>query len=326
MASKIFPFGIGNRLDQSFKLILIAEGFTAVQRGAFAALCQRMVQELLATTPFNLTRARPEWLTVIKAFAPSATSGPRIGGAAGQTVLDSFVDPATNRLVLDHERLRTLLAAQEITTETGALTLSTVYAPSGILFGVTGGLIAVITPPITVPAAGADDHVRPTTLDEYHLVATTANGLWPQVVLRGIGTALGLADEYELPGADFAAASETSRALANAPNVVFRDTPPVMNADVPAWEHVMSPVEALAPADVRPHPPNDLPNTATPAAPVAEDRLAFFEGGGGFRLKAYRAAEDCLMRRAPGLGYLPARDGPVGFCPVCVSHIRSAIG
>jgi hypothetical protein len=241
-------------------------------------------------------------------------------------VLDSFVDTATNRLVIDHARLRALLDTQVITAESGARLLSEFFSPSAVAFGVTGGLLAVITPPITAPAAGADDHVRPATLDKYHLVATTANGLWPQVVLRGIGTALGLADEYELPGVDFAEASETSRAIANAPNVVFSEAPPLMNADIPEWLPVMSPVEALAPAVVHQHPPNDLPNTATPAAPAAEGAIIFFEGAGGFRRKAYRSAEDCLMRRAPGLGYLPARDGLVDFCPVCVSHILTAIG
>jgi hypothetical protein len=327
VANKIHPYGAGNALDQSFKLILVAEGFTAAQRGQFAALCHDLVEALLATTPFNRTRLRPEWLTVIKAFAPSAQSGPRIGAAAGHaTVLGSAVDPATNRLVVDHVRLRALLTAQIITTARGTQALAELYAPGGIVFGVTGGLVAVIAPPIAMPVSGADDHVRPATPDEYHLVATTANGLWHQVVLRGIGTALGLADEYELAGPDFAVMTETSLALANAPNVIFRDRPPVMNADIADWLAVMSPVEALAPAVVHPHPPNDLPNTALPAASVTEGRIGFFEGAGGFRRKAYRAAEDCLMRRAPGLGYLPARSGPVSFCPVCIAHLRSAIG
>lgn len=59
MASKIYPFGIGNSLEASFKLLLVAEGFTSTQRGQFAALYADLVEALLSTTPFNRTRARP---------------------------------------------------------------------------------------------------------------------------------------------------------------------------------------------------------------------------------------------------------------------------
>jgi hypothetical protein len=48
MASKIYPFGVGTPLDNCFKLILVAEGFTAAQRGDFAAICQDMLDALLA--------------------------------------------------------------------------------------------------------------------------------------------------------------------------------------------------------------------------------------------------------------------------------------
>lgn len=327
MASKIYPFGIGNSLETSFKLLLVAEGFTSAQQGQFAALCVDMVESLLSTTPFNRTRARPEWLTVIKAFSASTSSGPRVGSASGHsTVLGSSVDTATNRLVIDHARLKTLLDAQVITTAGGTRPLAEYFAPNGVYYGITGSLIAVMTPAVSNPAAGADDHVRPSVAGEYHLVATTANGLWHQVVLRGIAFALGLVDEYERAEADYAVAPAESTLLASAPNVVFSDTAPVMNSDFIAWRDAMSPVEWLSPAQVHAHPANDLPNTAVPAAPYTADRIAFWEGGAGYRRKAYRAAEDCLMRRAPGLGYLPARTEAVSFCPVCISHIRSVIG
>lgn len=327
MASKIYPSGVGNSLDMSFKLLLVAEGFTSTQRGQFAALCSDMVDVLLATTPFNRTRTRPEWLSVIKVFSASASSGPRVGsGSVSSTALSSYVDTSTNRLVIDHAQLATLLQAQVITTATGTQPLSDFFAPGGVIYGVTGGLIAVITPAISSPAAGADDHVRSDTADKYHLVATTANGLWHQVVLRGIATTLGLADEFERADSGYAAASDTSPELANAPNIVFSDSPPVMNSDFVAWRTAMSPVDWLAPAEVHARPSNDLPNTAVPAAPYTADKIAFWEGGAGYRRKAYRAAEDCLMRRAPGLGYLPARAEAVAFCPVCSSHIRSVIG
>jgi hypothetical protein len=325
VASKIHPYGIGNSLDASFKLILVAEGFTAAERGAFSALCHGLVEAILATTPFNRTRVRPEWLTVLKVFMPSTDPGPRLGGASGHsTLLGSFVEGATNRLVVDHAQLGAVLASQSVTTAAGLVPLAALYGAGGITYGVTGGLVAVIAPALANPA-GADDHVRPGA-GQYHLVATTANGLWHQVVLRGMGTALSLADEYERDGAAFATATNASPEFANAPNVIFSDAPPAMNADFAAWHHLMSPAETLAPAVVHPRPAHDLPNTALPAAPYAAGRIAFWEGGAGYRRKAYRPAEDCLMRRAPGLGYLPARVGAVGFCPVCVSHLRSEIG
>lgn len=170
MASKIYPFGIGNSLEASFN-----EGFTSAQRGQIAAMCADLMDALLSTTPFNRTRVRPEWLSVIKAFSASTNSGPRVGNAPGHsTVLGSYVDTASNRLVIDHAQLTTLLQAQVITTATGTQPLSDFFAPGGAIYGVTGGLIAVITPAVSSPAAGADDHVRPAAADQYHLVATTA--------------------------------------------------------------------------------------------------------------------------------------------------------
>lgn len=326
MASKIFPFGVGNPLDNSFKLILVAEGFTAAQKADFATLCQDLLDALLATTPFNVTRAHPGWLTVLKVFAPSANVGPRIGAGGGHsTVLGSFVDSSTNRLVVDHALLYALLNVQVVTDSAGPRKLSELVSPGDIMIGPTGAVIAVITPATANPAQGADDHVRPIDDTTYHLVATTANGLWHQVVLRGIAAALGLADEFERPDAAYASASDSNKEFLNTPNVIFRDTPPTLNSDVPAWRHVMSGMEWLAPAVVHAHPPNDLPNTAMPAAPSVAGKIEFWEGGAGYRRKSYRSAEDCLMRRAPGLGYLPARNQAVAFCPVCLVHLRSML-
>lgn len=328
MATKIFPFGVGNALISSFKLILVAEGFTLDGQDDFGRLCQSLVEALLNTTPFNTTRVRPEWLTVIKVFSASANSGPGVGNiGARSTLLGSYVDTTTNRLVVDHVLLTKLLQTQVITTTTsGTQPLSDFYTPGGIDYGVTGGLVAVITPAISSPAAGADDHVRPAAEDQYHLVATTANGLWYQVVLRGIAAALGLADEYELPSAAFAEASEDSPEILSAPNVVFSVNTPVMNSDFGRWRHVMSPVEWSAPALVHPHVANDLPDYELPVASSAAGSIEFWEGAAGYRRKAYRAAEDCLMRRAPGVGYLSARATPAFFCKVCSAHILSAIG
>jgi hypothetical protein len=326
MAAKLYPFGIANAISSSFKLLLLAEGFTAGQRPHFSSLCHEFVEAMLATTPFNRTRARPEWLTVIKVFLPSVNAGPRIGPpSAHSTALGSFVDAASKRLVVDHVRLGTVLAAQTLTTASGAVRLSEIFGHSGVHYGANGALIAVVTPAIADPD-GADDHVLPALEGEYHAVATTANGLWHQVILRGIGASLGLIDEFELATPAFAQAAEDSIELANAPNVVFSDTPPAMNSDFPAWGHLMSAAEWLLPADVHPHPAGDNPNTAVPAAPYSEGRISFWEGGAGYRRKIYRSAEDCLMRRAPGRGVLPARAGAVAFCPVCRAHIQSAIG
>jgi hypothetical protein len=326
LASKLYPFAVGNALSSSFKLILVSEGFTAGQRNDFGGICQSFLETFLATTPFNVTRRNASWLTVIKVFVASTASGPSPGSAFNPAMaLGTYIDLATNRLVVDHARLKLVLGQQTLTLESGEQTLESLYGSGGISFGVTGGLIGVITPAVATPAGGADAHVKPSLPEEYHLVATTANGLWHQVILRGIGTALGLADEYELSGPDFAAATEETELLLNSPNVVFSAVAPVMNSDFLRWQHVMSPVEWLAPSVVHGHPPNDLPVTSLPAAPYQQGGIAFWEGAAGYRRKAYRSAEDCLMRRAPGMGYLPARGQRTSFCPVCLSHIRSVI-
>lgn len=327
MVTKIYPMGAGVQPEASFKLMLVAEGFNAASRARFAALCVDMVEALLATTPFNRTRAHPEWLSVLRIFEPSADSGPRVGGstAGHSTLLNSSVDPASHRLDIDPAMLTALLQRQQVATSNGTRLLSDLYGCNGITYGVTGGIVAVITPPIDDPA-GADSHVQPAELGQYHLVATTANGFWPQVVLRGIGTALGLMDEFERPEPECAIARDDAALFQNSPNVVFCDTPPQRNSDVAAWRHVMSAAQRLSAAVVHPHVAGDLPDTVFPAAPAVNGGFEFWEGGAGFRRKAYRSAEDCLMRRAPGLGYLPARDSPVPFCAVCISYLRSTIG
>lgn len=327
VVTKIYPMGIGAQPEASFKLMLVAEGFKRTSRGQFASLCVEMVETLLATTPFNRTRVHPEWLSVLGIFEPSADSGPRVAGsvAGHSTLLNSAVDAATHRLDIDHSKVTALFQRQTITTSNGTRSLSDLYGFNGITYGTTGGIVAVITPPIADPA-GADDHVQPSVLGQYHLVATTANGLWPQVVLRGIGTALGLADEYERAEPDYAVAQADAVEFHNSPNVVFRESPPLRNADIAAWRHVMSATQRLSAVVVHPHAAGDLPAVQVPVAPVVDRGIAFWEGGAGFRRKAYRSAEDCLMRRAPGLGYLPARTGAVPFCPVCISHLRSTIG
>ena len=327
VVTKIYPMGFGVQPEASFKLMLVAEGFSAPSRGQFASLCVEMVEALLSTTPFNRSRAHPEWLSVLRVFEPSSDSGPRVAGSAAghSTLLNSSVEPATQRLDIDPAKLTTLLQRQEVSTSNGTRRLSDLYGCNGITYGLTGGIVAVITPPIDDPA-GADNHVRPAELGQYHLVATTANGLWPQVVLRGIGTALGLVDEFERPEPEYAIASTDAGVFQNSPNVVFCDAPPQRNSDVAVWRHVMSATQRLSAAIVHPHVAGDLPDSVLPAAPVVEGGFAFWEGGAGFRRKAYRSAEDCLMRRAPGLGYLPARASFVPFCAVCISHLRSTIG
>ena len=66
---------------------------------------------------------------------------------------------------------------------------------------------------------------------------------------------------------------------------------------------------------------------ATPDETVrkASGKVQLVEGAAGFRLNAFRADFDCLMRRKPYSTGLPIQDGQAQFCTTCFNYLRGQI-
>lgn len=325
MLKKIFPALAGNPGARSFKLILLAEGYVAGQDAQFAADCVSFIEAMLATAPFNLTRVNPNWISVYSLFSVSANAGPATGTATpGRTTYESAIDPSTGVLIVSADKVNATVAAEKIDVNGAATPLADYCAQGQPSAGSTGVLIVVLLPAVSTPSQGAEMEHLPAPAD-YHFVATTQNGLWPQVIFRAMGRCLGLGDEYELDGPDQLAPPDTLQ-YAIPFNLELYRSPPVTNDASAKWTWLMSATEQHGPANV--HAKVGLPATAdysvntVPETPVS---IEYWEGGAGYRTQIYRTAKDCLMRRRIGDARLPVRTDPVPFCLSCRKFIEQVI-
>jgi hypothetical protein len=325
MLKKIFPSLVGNSAARSFKLILLAEGYTAGQSAQFAADCLSFTEQLLATPPFNLTRINPNWITVYSLFSVSANAGPASGTAtAGRTAYESAIDPGTGALTVNPAKVNAMVAAEQIDVNGTATPLADFCAKGAPSYGSSGVLIAVLLPSVVTPAQGAEMEYAPAP-DDYHFVATTQNGRWPQLIFRAMGRCLGLGDEYELDGPDQLAPPDTMQ-YAPPFNLELYRSPPVLNDASAKWTWLMAATRRQGPADV--HAKMGLPATAdysVNAVPETPVTIEYWEGGAGYRTQIYRTAKDCLMRRRIGDSRLPVRGDPVPFCLSCRKFIEHVI-
>jgi hypothetical protein len=328
MLRKIFPSGVGNSIAHSFRLLLLAEGFTAAQGPAFSAACSDLIERLVLIPPFNHTRVRPHWLTVHRSFAPSANAGPASGASVpGRTRFDAAIAPATGVMSLDAAKVVAALDAEQFDDGGGLQAISSYLKKGGLPNVGAGFLVVVLLPNVATPAAGGEYEHDPAD-DEYHFVATTMNGEWVQVIARGIGMSLGLCDEYEAAGADFLEPVQSVNKAMPYPNLTYFPTNPTLNKDAVRWRGLFSRAQLNSPAVIHGKAAGaaGTPDNTINAYPVTPGTVEFWEGGGRFRTKVFRSAKDCLMRRRIGDPALPVRTQPVPFCVACRSYVKNVIG
>lgn len=327
MLKKIFPAGVGNAPYNSFKLILVAEGYLAAESAKFAGDCVDLIEALLDITPFNLTRAHPHWLSVYSSYTQSANAGPAINQAAqaGRTLFDSSLTTATGVLSVSQPKFNTYVAAETIAVEGSATPLAGMCVQGGRSYAKTGTLIVVLLPPVVGQPAGGEAESA-LGANDYHFVAVTKDGRYEQVVARSIGQCLGLGDEFELAGAaNLAPSSPIAGDILKYNLQYFEAAPPnPISADL-KWYRLFSATKRVGAPSIHANLDTATPGRALDPVPTTHAEVEFWEGAGGYRSKVWRAASDCLMRRRIGDGTLPVRAASVPFCRVCRHHIADVV-
>ena len=323
MLQKIFPGGVGNSPRHCFKVVFLSEGYLAQEQHLFTGACAQFVERMLGIPPFNLTRINPHWLSVYRLFVPSANAGPASGSSSpGRTAFESAIDPATGILSVNAVLVRDAVDAAQLRVEDDEEPLSDFCVKGAPVSRTTGTLLVVLLPPVSPLAGGADAEHLPVVDTEYHFVATTQNGEWHQVVLRGLGKLVGLGDEFETA---VAPPTPVNRFLLPC-NLDHFGSVPLTNRDSARWRSLFPPARQSSPPVVHPKPAPHAPDHTLPQFPTAPDGVEFWEGGGGYATQIYRTAKDCLMRRRIGDPALPVRAAPVSLCPACRRFLHSVIG
>lgn len=58
---------------------------------------------------------------------------------------------------------------------------------------------------------------------------------------------------------------------------------------------------------------------------TSELQVELYEGGGEFRTRVFRAAEDCINRRSIGKTSLPLTQSKIDFCPICKDTLNTML-
>lgn len=329
MLRKLFPAGFSNSPYNSFKLVLVAEGYLANETARFIGDCVDLLESLFNTAPFGLTRIRLGWLSVYAGFTASGQAGPSIDAAApaNRTAFESSLTTGTSVLALNQAKVNAWVATESLLVD-GVSTPLQRYVSSGELSdGRIGTLLVFLLPAVAGHAAGGEFESTVSPGDA-HYIAVSKDGLYQQAIARTIARLLSLGDEYELAGpANLAPADEEAFARQTfAYNLDrFPSGPPSPLDRTSKWYPLSGVSERTQLGGVHAKADPTTPDLTLDSPPTRHDRIELWEGGGGYRTKVWRSAHDCLMRRRIGDPGLPVRAARVPFCPACRYYLRGVI-
>ena len=327
MLKKIFPFYAESTFYNSFKIILVSEGYLASERSSFISACVDFSNRLLETSPFNLTRINSNWLSIYSSFTPSANSGTSINAtpAAGRTAFDSKADTSTGLISFDRAKVDNYIKDEKFNFQDTILNLAEYIGKGGLNYGITGALIVLLLPDSPGVPNGAE-YESSITDNHYPFIATTFNNEWHQLILRGLCKCLGLGDEHEQIGIDFLAPDSNAQKDISFPNIEYYENIPTILTPKSRWYKLFSLVQRGLSIDVQPKNGDlSIPDNSIIDVPISFNKPAFYEGAGLYRTKVYRSAKDCLMRRQIGNSLLPVRINKVGLCPACFNYVKNLI-
>jgi hypothetical protein len=328
MLRKLFPGGFDNSPYNSFKLVLISEGYLAAETAGFIGDCVDLVEALFNTAPFGLTRAHPGWLSVYAGFTSSAQSGPAINAPAApsRTAFESSLTTTTSTLTLNQTKVNAWVAAETLLVDGVDTPLAEFCATGGPSFGRSGTLLVFLLPPVVGQPSGGEFESIPGPVD-VHCIAVSKDGRYQQTVARTVAAYLGLADEFELAGAAYLAPppADFARVLFSYNLQMFDISPPSPIDTSSKWYPLSGVADRMSPSGVHAKADPATPDLTLDAPPARQVRVEFWEGGAGYRTRVWRSAHDCLMRRRIGDPALPVRSGGVPFCPACRHYLRGII-
>lgn len=328
MLRKIFPFDAESSFFNSFSIIFLAEGFRAAESGLFTSLCLDFTNKLLEYPPFNFTRINSNWLSIYTSFAPSNNSGPAINttAAADRTAFGSTLNTTTGAMAFNQAAINTQIDNANMNYGGSSYRVSDILSKGGMNIGHTGTLVVLLLPPMAGHAEGADFESTPLETD-YYFIATSADGLWHQAIIRGICKLLGAGDEYELAGVGFLQPDvNAQKAIRLYPNVQYFNPVPTTLTSASKWYRLFSVVKRGLPVEVhRKAGDTSMPDDTLSAELVSYDKPIFHEGGGGYRTTVYRSCKDSLMRRKLGSLQLPLRSTPLALSPASFHFIKNVI-
>lgn len=303
------PGSILTSFRAMFNIVLVAEGFTVSELGAFRAACAAFDLAIRTTRPFDTYAAI---INVMRLEAVSAVS------ATTLTVQCGPGQGPTNT------RFKVRFCAQQDASGKGmpravdgdrAGVVAAIEA-TGLLSGMPYHPVVIINN--TGHAGTATPAAGPAGAPQRTVAWFTLDSGWERAALHELGhSAFGLADEYEsdgtpntpagVPGTEPNVTTATSRARLAAELVTEHQV----------WASFIkptTPAPATAPKIARSPAPDSLSDEPLANGVTVQD-VGLFEGANRHQLGIFRPFADCRMRhtQAP-------------FCPVCEHTIRGRLG
>ncbi|HVH13946.1 MAG TPA: hypothetical protein VM759_12880, partial [Longimicrobium sp.] len=314
---RLHPPALRHSPLQCFSLLLLGQGFTEDE---FAVVAGDALRRIEADLPYAGNEGYGASFTGLVmadageglALGLQRDGGRLLLGDPGEDALTAYL--AALRVPVDGGRP---VPGDDVWQRLGRL------GPAGAMIGV---LVKEAVPAELYRALGDADR-------QAGMVAVAVAGEhWHMPLVRGLAQIMaGLADEYELPGAEWEKAPADA---ASHPNVLFvTDTERsallqgrYTRISVRGWPRQWEKPSFDAVLPFTPHTESD-PN---PPVPRPDGRPRLVEGAAGYRLNALRSDFDCLMRRIPaGVDTPYAAEHPVqdhvGFCPTCLRALRGSV-
>ncbi|MDQ6605863.1 MAG: M64 family metallopeptidase, partial [Actinomycetota bacterium] len=303
------PGSILTSFRAMFNIVLVSEGFTASELGAFRAACNSFDLIIRQTRPFDtyamiINVLRLEAVSAVSATNLTVQCGPgqgpintrfKVHFCATQDAKGKGMPRA-----VDGDDAGVVAAIEA----TGLLS-GMPYHPLVIVNNV--GHAGMASPSVAV-AGGPSRSVAWFTVEPG----------WERTALHELGhSAFDLGDEYETDGTPGAPAGVT----VTTPNITTASSKAALAVESvtehQVWASFIKPTTpspATAPKIARSPAPDD-PSTEPLASGVTVQDVGLFEGAGQHQLGIFRPFADCRMRHTQA-----------SFCPVCEHTIRGRLG
>ncbi|MDR3679524.1 MAG: M64 family metallopeptidase [Flavipsychrobacter sp.] len=328
---KLFPNVDGAAFSNSFNIMVISEGYTSAEQGQFYQDAVNLWFKLMEFYPLSISANRAINISLYALFQASTNHGYAPSGppTSGRTLFDSYYDSTNHKLIFDTTLVDTFLDNCFVTEDSTNYPVNSRLFKGTITASMYSTLVFVLLPASSTTSA----EVEVIDTNHYYFIASSYDGYCEQILARTFGRLIGLGDEFELAGTNYAEPPLTPTPLGPVLNVTYPNlyylynstTPPNPTTDTNfKWRNYFVNTYNTT-LTMHPHTTGSLPDTSIPTVNVNYDSIQLWEGGGSYRGKVYRSAKDCLMRRQVGNVSLPTKALRVNFCPVCTKFLKDLL-